>query len=221
MRFNKPKKIESGGGGIILPTLSNPAAATEILKDKESIDGNGNKLIGKLYIDKIYTHNGINLPLTWDLNNEGINCGTLTNSLGNAVAADVASGKIVTTDAGTITGTGSMATTTKTGRISGVAQGTTALTVNNLSKYNNIVLALETNTINYTGSYIVSLIIVNKELVYAVGVYSGGHLKPIYGDETALSVSIDENTINTTGTYSFGRCSSGGSSKAIYDYVMW
>lgn len=38
------KQLTEEGGE--LPTLTNPAAATDIMKDKEAIDGNGNKIIG-------------------------------------------------------------------------------------------------------------------------------------------------------------------------------
>lgn len=37
---------KSGGGGVILPPLSNPASASDILSGKEAIDGDGNKLTG-------------------------------------------------------------------------------------------------------------------------------------------------------------------------------
>lgn len=38
----------SGSGGVVLPTLSNPAAASDILSGKEAIDGSGNKITGTI-----------------------------------------------------------------------------------------------------------------------------------------------------------------------------
>lgn len=38
----------SGGGGTILPSLSNPASASDILSGKEAIDGSGNKITGSI-----------------------------------------------------------------------------------------------------------------------------------------------------------------------------
>lgn len=38
----------SGTGGTILPTLSNPATASDILASKEAIDGSGNKITGTI-----------------------------------------------------------------------------------------------------------------------------------------------------------------------------
>lgn len=38
----------SGSGGVVLPTLNNPASATDILSGKEAIDGDGNKITGSI-----------------------------------------------------------------------------------------------------------------------------------------------------------------------------
>lgn len=38
----------SGGGGIILPSLTNPASASDIIIGKEAIDGSGNKITGAI-----------------------------------------------------------------------------------------------------------------------------------------------------------------------------
>ena len=39
---------EKAGGGIVLPTLTNPASNADIISDKEAIDGNGNVLTGTI-----------------------------------------------------------------------------------------------------------------------------------------------------------------------------
>ena len=38
----------SGSGGVVLPTLSNPASTSDILKGKEAINGSGNKITGTI-----------------------------------------------------------------------------------------------------------------------------------------------------------------------------
>lgn len=38
-------------GGVELPELSNPASTSEIFKNKEAIDGDGNKIAGTFTID--------------------------------------------------------------------------------------------------------------------------------------------------------------------------
>ena len=40
--------LEGKAGGVTLPTLDNPAAATDILSGKEAIDGSGNKITGTI-----------------------------------------------------------------------------------------------------------------------------------------------------------------------------
>lgn len=80
------QQIETGGGGVELPALVNPAAATDIVSGKEAIDGNGNKLTGT------YTP-----PTLSDL------LPALSNA---ATAADIASGKQAINAAGeVVTGT--------------------------------------------------------------------------------------------------------------------
>lgn len=44
-----------GSGGVELPTLSTPATASEIFKDKEAIDQDGNKVTGTFTIDEELT----------------------------------------------------------------------------------------------------------------------------------------------------------------------
>lgn len=41
---------KAGGGGVTLPSLSNPASASDILSGKEAIDGTGNKMTGTIVI---------------------------------------------------------------------------------------------------------------------------------------------------------------------------
>jgi hypothetical protein len=38
----------AGSGGIVLPTLDNPASASDILANKEAINGVGNKIVGTI-----------------------------------------------------------------------------------------------------------------------------------------------------------------------------
>ena len=46
--------LEGKAGGATLPTLSNPASASDILSGKEAIDGNGNKITGTYTSNTIY-----------------------------------------------------------------------------------------------------------------------------------------------------------------------
>lgn len=39
---------KAGGGGVALPSLANPASASDILSGKEAIDGSGNKITGTI-----------------------------------------------------------------------------------------------------------------------------------------------------------------------------
>lgn len=39
---------KAGGGGVTLPSLSNPASASDIISGKEAIDGSGNKMTGTI-----------------------------------------------------------------------------------------------------------------------------------------------------------------------------
>lgn len=100
MRFYKPRT-----GNSALPELTNPAVAKNIKKNLEAINGAGEKMTGKLQTTEIYTKNGVALPLTWGANSEGLECGTLTDSAGDATAVDLAEGKTATVDGGKVTGT--------------------------------------------------------------------------------------------------------------------
>ena len=90
--------------GIELPTLLNPAEAENIQNGYEAVNGNGNKITGKLNTDEIYTHKGASVNLNWGAGTGGILLGTSVNSFGEATPADVAAGVTVMTDNGLITG---------------------------------------------------------------------------------------------------------------------
>lgn len=99
MRFYKPNK------GVTLPTLTKPAGPADIVLDKEAINVSGQKLVGKLDIDRAITVNGdVEIPLqTFDVidGSKGLK---VAGSLGNATAADIVKGKNAFTDAGFVEG---------------------------------------------------------------------------------------------------------------------
>lgn len=99
--------IGSGGEKITgtheeagLPVLTTPAEARHIKRDKQVIDANGNILTGTMYNDEVYTQEGYAMALSWVPDSEDNYCGTLTDSLGDATAADVVEGKTFTSAAG-------------------------------------------------------------------------------------------------------------------------
>ena len=102
MRFFKPQK------GASLPSLSSPATRDNIQAGFEAIDGTGKKVAGQLFIDKFYTKKDVAIPLETQ-HHAGIPYADtmlhLTESAGNATAADIAKGKTALTDDGKITGT--------------------------------------------------------------------------------------------------------------------
>lgn len=102
MRFYKPQK------GASLPSLSNPATRDNIQAGFEAIDGTGKKVAGQLFIDKFYTKKNVAIPLETQ-HHAGVPYADtmlhLTESAGNATAADIAKGKTALTDDGKITGT--------------------------------------------------------------------------------------------------------------------
>lgn len=104
MRFYKPQR------GASLPVLTNPATNQNIVKGMEAINGDGEKLVGKLDISRAYAKNGTTeIPLTYVdvLDGAGNHLRVLkvVGTLGNAIAADIVKGKIAFTDAGLIEGT--------------------------------------------------------------------------------------------------------------------
>lgn len=111
MRFFKPKT-----GSASLPSLSKPAVARNIKEGLEAINGAGQKIVGNLHMDDVRTFRGAVLPMEvmQDADNpSNPEFFMLSQSAGDAVAADLAKGKEAVTDDGKIVGTVDVETGTK------------------------------------------------------------------------------------------------------------
>lgn len=111
MRFFKPKT-----GSASLPSLSKPAVARNIKEGLEAINGAGQKIVGNLHMDDVRTYRGAVLPMEVMQDADNPNNPEffmLSQSAGDAVAADLAKGKDALTDDGKITGTVDVETGTK------------------------------------------------------------------------------------------------------------
>lgn len=111
MKFFKPT-----AGSATLPSLSKPAVARNIKEGLEAINGAGQKIVGNLHMDDVRTFQGVVLPMEviQDADNpSNPDFFRLSQSAGNAVAADLAKGKEALTDNGKITGAVDVETGTK------------------------------------------------------------------------------------------------------------
>lgn len=111
MKFFKPT-----AGSATLPSLSKPAVARNIKEGLEAINGAGQKIVGKLSMGDVYTYRGAFIPMEVmeDADNpDNPAFFMLSQSAGDAVAADLAKGKEALTDNGKIVGTVDVETGTK------------------------------------------------------------------------------------------------------------